>query len=102
MASPAGFEPTAPGLGILCSILLSYGHMLQNHHLGTYVLLWALRSKSDAASVRANQVPLGNLLTNLGPSIMGFHLISEIGRRLEICLDRFDREWQSRRFSQAA
>ena len=23
--SPAGFEPTAPGLGILCSILLSYG-----------------------------------------------------------------------------
>ena len=25
MASPAGFEPTAPGLGILCSILLSYG-----------------------------------------------------------------------------
>ncbi len=25
VASPAGFEPTAPGLGILCSILLSYG-----------------------------------------------------------------------------
>lgn len=25
MASPAGFEPTAPELGILCSILLSYG-----------------------------------------------------------------------------
>ena len=25
MASPIGFEPTAPGLGILCSILLSYG-----------------------------------------------------------------------------
>lgn len=25
MVSPAGFEPTAPGLGILCSILLSYG-----------------------------------------------------------------------------
>src|SRR5271165_7249831 len=25
MASPAGFEPTAPGLGILCSIRLSYG-----------------------------------------------------------------------------
>ena len=25
MASPAGFEPTAPGSGILCSILLSYG-----------------------------------------------------------------------------
>jgi hypothetical protein len=25
LASPAGFEPTAPGLGILCSILLSYG-----------------------------------------------------------------------------
>lgn len=23
--SPAGFEPTAPGLGILCSIRLSYG-----------------------------------------------------------------------------
>ena len=22
---PAGFEPTAPGLGILCSIQLSYG-----------------------------------------------------------------------------
>ncbi len=26
--SPAGFEPTAPGLGILCSILLSYGDIL--------------------------------------------------------------------------
>ena len=25
LASPIGFEPTAPGLGILCSILLSYG-----------------------------------------------------------------------------
>jgi hypothetical protein len=25
VASPAGFEPTAPRLGILCSILLSYG-----------------------------------------------------------------------------
>ncbi len=24
MVSPAGFEPAAPGLGILCSILLSY------------------------------------------------------------------------------
>ncbi len=27
VASPAGFEPTAPGLGILCSILLSYGDL---------------------------------------------------------------------------
>jgi hypothetical protein len=26
-ASPAGFEPTAPGLGILCSIRLSYGDL---------------------------------------------------------------------------
>jgi hypothetical protein len=25
IASPAGFEPTTPGLGILCSVLLSYG-----------------------------------------------------------------------------
>lgn len=25
MVRPAGFEPTAPRLGILCSILLSYG-----------------------------------------------------------------------------
>ena len=25
VASPAGFEPTAPGLGNLCSIQLSYG-----------------------------------------------------------------------------
>lgn len=24
---PAGFEPTAPGLGIRCSIRLSYGNM---------------------------------------------------------------------------
>ncbi len=30
MASPAGFEPTAPGLGILCSILLSYGDLPVN------------------------------------------------------------------------
>jgi hypothetical protein len=28
VASPAGFEPTAPGLGILCSIRLSYGDLL--------------------------------------------------------------------------
>ena len=28
LARPAGFEPTAPGLGILCSILLSYGRLL--------------------------------------------------------------------------
>jgi hypothetical protein len=27
VASPAGFEPTTPGLGILCSILLSYGDL---------------------------------------------------------------------------
>src|SRR4051812_7073687 len=27
MVSPAGFEPTAPRLGIWCSILLSYGDM---------------------------------------------------------------------------
>ena len=27
MARPAGFEPAAPGLGILCSILLSYGRI---------------------------------------------------------------------------
>lgn len=26
MVFPAGFEPTAPELGILCSILLSYGN----------------------------------------------------------------------------
>ena len=25
LVRPAGFEPTTPGLGILCSILLSYG-----------------------------------------------------------------------------
>ncbi len=30
MVRPAGFEPTAPGLGILCSILLSYGRAGQN------------------------------------------------------------------------
>lgn len=29
MAFPAGFEPTAPRLGIWCSIRLSYG----NYHL---------------------------------------------------------------------
>ena len=28
VASPAGFEPTAPGLGILCSIRLSYGDIV--------------------------------------------------------------------------
>ena len=27
LASPAGFKPTTPGLGILCSILLSYGDL---------------------------------------------------------------------------
>src|SRR3954468_12372186 len=30
MASPARFELTAPGLGILCSILLSYGDTQRN------------------------------------------------------------------------
>lgn len=29
MVRPAGFEPTAPRLGILCSILLSYGRLFQ-------------------------------------------------------------------------
>ena len=28
MVRPAGFEPTTPGLGILCSILLSYGRIV--------------------------------------------------------------------------
>ncbi|MFM2128883.1 MAG: hypothetical protein RL477_429 [Pseudomonadota bacterium] len=32
MASPAGFEPTAPGLGILCSIQLSYGDPAVLYH----------------------------------------------------------------------
>jgi hypothetical protein len=32
MVSPAGIEPTAPGLGILCSILLSY----EDNHKGGY------------------------------------------------------------------
>ena len=32
LASPAGFEPTAPGLGILCSILLSYGDIQLTLH----------------------------------------------------------------------
>ena len=33
MASPAGFEPATPGLGILCSILLSYGDIPGAAHL---------------------------------------------------------------------
>src|ERR1700722_14846428 len=33
LASPIGFEPTAPGLGILCSILLSYGDIHQTRRL---------------------------------------------------------------------
>src|ERR1700722_1527254 len=32
LASPIGFEPTAPGLGILCSILLSYGDAAPSLH----------------------------------------------------------------------
>ncbi len=32
LVSPAGFEPTAPGLGILCSILLSYGDFFGSGH----------------------------------------------------------------------
>ena len=35
MASPIGFEPTAPGLGILCSILLSYGDTAAIIHIST-------------------------------------------------------------------
>ena len=40
LASPAGFEPTAPGLGILCSILLSYGDIeyFNNLALGLHLL----------------------------------------------------------------
>ena len=33
LASPAGFEPTTPGLGILCSILLSYGDNRRQYQL---------------------------------------------------------------------
>ena len=34
LARPAGFEPTTPGLGILCSILLSYGRFSGSHCVG--------------------------------------------------------------------
>ena len=45
MASPAGFEPTAPGLGILCSILLSYGDIEGNQNIGR---AWRFVSFSEA------------------------------------------------------
>jgi hypothetical protein len=39
LASPIGFEPTAPGLGILCSILLSYGDTQENQYVRQLFLL---------------------------------------------------------------
>ena len=33
---PAGLEPTAPGLGILCSIQLSYGGLCNISYLQLY------------------------------------------------------------------
>ena len=42
--SPAGFEPTAPGLGILCSIRLSYGDFIAKQPV-RMILTFAFRTK---------------------------------------------------------
>ena len=44
VVSPAGFEPTAPGLGILCSILLSYGDAGRSIASGNGTLFLSLLS----------------------------------------------------------
>ena len=47
MVLPAGFEPAAPGLGILCSILLSYGSMEWETDIFRPVIIPEIRRKAN-------------------------------------------------------
>jgi hypothetical protein len=56
LASPIGFEPTAPGLGILCSILLSYGDIQGNQRVSLSAVFSRLTIDSSRAAFRHLQL----------------------------------------------
>ncbi len=69
MVSPAGFEPTAPGLGILCSIRLSYGDFACPFSILHLIHAPAPMAKSGPGAPPAYQDPreTPGVITGTGP-----------------------------------